>query len=59
VPVAGVPLSTPVVPLNVTPLGSEPLSLNVGVGNPVAVAVKAPAFPCPNVALLALVMVGG
>src|SRR5207245_7880099 len=37
VPAAGVPLSTPVVALNVTPLGKVPVSLKVGVGKPVAV----------------------
>ena len=55
----GVPLSTPVVALNVTPLGSVPLSLRVGVGEPVAVNVNEPAVPTVNVVLLALVMAGG
>ena len=55
---AGVPLSTPVVVLNVTPLGSVPLSLSVGVGTPVAVTVKLPAVPTVKVVLLALVMAG-
>src|SRR5207245_3753352 len=58
VPAAGVPLSTPVVALNVTPLGKVPVSLKVGVGKPVAVTVKLPAVPTVNVVLLALVMVG-
>jgi hypothetical protein len=30
--VAGVPLSTPVVVFNVTPVGNAPVSLNVGAG---------------------------
>jgi hypothetical protein len=59
VPAAGVPLSTPVVVLNVTPVGNAPVSLNVGAGNPVAVTVKVPAVPTVNVVLLPLVMVGG
>ena len=59
VPAAGVPLSTPVAALNVTPLGNVPLSLSVGVGAPVAVTVKVlPAVPAVKVALLALVMAG-
>src|SRR5207245_8355425 len=58
VPAAGVPLRTPVVVLNVTPVGSVPVSLNVGAGNPVAVTVKVPAAPTENVVLLALVMAG-
>ena len=58
VPVAGVPLITPVAVLNVTPLGSVPLSPSVGVGKPVAVTVNVPGVPSPNVALLALVMTG-
>ena len=44
--------------MNVTPLGSVPLSLNVGVGVPVAVTVKLPDVPTANVVLAALVMVG-
>jgi hypothetical protein len=59
VPAAGVPLRTPVVVLNVTPVGSAPVSLNVGAGNPVAVTVKVPAVPTVNVVLLPLVMAGG
>lgn len=54
---AGVPLSTPAV-LKVTPLGRLPLSVNVGVGKPVAVTVNDPAVPTANVVLLALVIVG-
>ena len=56
--VAGVPLNTPVDVLNETPLGSGPLSPSVGVGKPVAVTVKVPAVPSPNVVLLALRMAG-
>jgi hypothetical protein len=55
---AGVPLTTPLAVLNVTPLGSAPLSLNVGAGEPVAVTVNEPAVPTVKVALLALVMAG-
>jgi hypothetical protein len=59
VPVAGVPLNVAVpLPLsrNVTPLGSVPVSVNEGVGDPVAVTVKLPAVPTVNVVLLALVI---
>ena len=59
VPAAGVPLSTPVEALNDTPLGSAPLSLRVGVGEPVFVTVKVvPATPTAKVLLSALVMAG-
>src|SRR6267378_2489101 len=58
VPAAGVPLSTPVATLNVTPPGNVPVSLRVGVGKPVAVTVNEPAVPTVNVVLLALVMAG-
>ena len=58
-PKAGVPPSTPVVGFKVTPLGNTPVSVNVGVGNPVAVTVNVPAVPTVNVVLFALVMVGG
>jgi hypothetical protein len=60
-PDAGVPLSVAVpFPLftNVTPLGSVPVSVKVGVGDPVAVTVKLPAAPTVNVVLLALVIAG-
>ena len=53
---AGVPLSTPVAALKFTPLGSTPLSLNVGAGEPVAVIVKEQAALTVHVVLLALVM---
>ena len=52
-----VPLSTPL-GLSVTPLGSEPVSLNVGAGKPVAVTVNEPAVFTTNEALFALVMAG-
>jgi hypothetical protein len=43
---------------NVTPLGSAPVSVSVGVGDPVVVTVKLPAVPTVNVVLLALVIAG-
>ena len=58
VPAAGVPLRTPVAELNVTPLGSAPLSLNVGGGLPVAVTGNEPAEPTVNVVLVPLVKAG-
>ena len=59
VPAAGVPLSTPVAALNVTPVGSgRSLSLSVGVGIPVVVTVKLPAVPVVKVVLVALVIAG-
>ncbi len=48
VPPAGVPLSVAVpLPLstNVTPLGSAPVRVSVGVGTPLVVTVKLPALP--------------
>jgi hypothetical protein len=54
----GVPPSTWVTALKVIPLGSAPLSLKVGVGEPVAVTVKEPAVPTLKVVLFALVMAG-
>jgi hypothetical protein len=59
VPAAGVPLKAFVAGLNVTPLGSAPLSLTVGAGIPVAVTVKEPARPSVKAVLLALVIAGG
>ena len=54
-----VPLSTPVVELSVTPLGSAPLSsLKVGAGKPVATTGNEPGAPTTNAVLLALVMAG-
>jgi len=43
---------------NVTPLGSAPVSVKVGVGVPVVVTVKLPAVPAVNVVLFALVIAG-
>jgi hypothetical protein len=57
-PAAGVPLSVPVAAVNVTPLGSAPVSLNVGAGSPTAVTVNVPAVPTVKVVLLALVIAG-
>jgi len=58
VPAPGVPLSTPVPGLNVTPVGNVPVSLNVGLGMPVAVTVNVPAVPTVKVVLFALVITG-
>ena len=58
VPAAGVPLSTPVAALNVTPPGKVPVSLRLGVGTPLAVTVKLPALPTVKVVLVALVIAG-
>src|SRR5579872_1035194 len=58
VPAPGVPASTPVELLNVTPDGSDPVSVNVGAGSPVAVTLKVPGVPEVNVVLLALVIAG-
>ena len=58
VPDAGVPLSTPVVVLKLTPVGSVPVSLNVGAGNPEAVTVKLLAEPTAKVVLFWLVIAG-
>jgi len=44
--------------LNVTPLGSGPVSVTAGVGFPVVVTVKLPAVPTVNAVLLALVIAG-
>jgi len=51
----GVPLRTPP-EVSVTPLGSAPVSLNVGTGKPDAVTVKVPAAPAVNVVLFPLVI---
>jgi hypothetical protein len=56
--VPGVPLSTPVEALNVTPLGKVPASLSVGGGKPVAVTVNVPASPTVKLVVLALVIAG-
>src|SRR5260370_5339151 len=58
----GVPLSVPVpLPLlrNVTPLGKAPLSVMLGVGDPVVFTVNVPAAPTWNAAAVALVNFGG
>src|SRR5262245_51373575 len=61
VPAAGVPLNVPV-PLglatNVTPAGSVPVTLSVGVGTPSAATVKVPGVPAVKVVVSALVNVG-
>jgi len=56
VPAAGVPLKVAVPGVNVTPVGSVPVS--VYVGDPVAVAVNDPDVPTVNVVLVALVNAG-
>src|SRR5258708_23610985 len=62
VPVAvAVPLSVPVpLPLlrNVTPAGKAPLSVMLGVGDPLVVTVNVPAAPTWNVTAFALVNAG-
>ena len=55
-PVVGVPLSTPVAVLNVTPPGNGPDSESDGAGKPTATTVKVPAVPTVNVAELPPVM---
>jgi hypothetical protein len=55
---AGVPESTPVVLLSVTPEGRFPISLKVGAGVPVAITVKVPELPLVNVTWLAEVICG-
>src|SRR5882762_7810079 len=58
----GVPLSVPVpLPLlrNVTPAGKAPLSVMLGVGDPLVFTVNVPAAPTWNVAAFALVITGG
>jgi hypothetical protein len=52
----GVPLRTPA--LSVTPVGSAPDLVKLGVGVPVAVTVNEPTAPSVKVALTALVMAG-
>jgi hypothetical protein len=56
VPGRGVPLSTPVAVLKVTPVGRVPVSLNAGAGKPVSMIVNDPADPTVNVAMLGLVI---
>src|SRR5258708_5501831 len=58
----GVPLSVPVpLPLsrNVTPAGKAPLSVMLGVGDPLVFTVNVPAAPAWNVTAFVLVIVGG
>ncbi len=45
--------------VKVTPVGSVPVCVTVGVGKPVVVTVKLSAVPTMNVSLLALVIAGG
>lgn len=56
--VSGVPLSSPVGAVKVTPLGSVPVYVSVGVGRPVAVTVKLPTASFVKVVVLALVIAG-
>jgi hypothetical protein len=59
VPDAGVPDSVPVpspLSTNVTPEGSEPVTLSAGVGVPTVVTVKLPVDPTVKVVLLPEVM---
>ena len=55
---AGVPLSTPVIPLNATPLGRAPVSVKVDAGKPLAVTVNVPAVATLKTVLFALVIAG-
>lgn len=57
VPAAGVPLKSPA-EVNVTPLGSAPVSLNVGAGKPVAITVNEPAVPTEKLVVFTLVIAG-
>src|SRR5207253_7212410 len=57
-PVCGVPDKTPDPGLNVTPPGSVPFTVRLGVGVPVVVIVKLPNVPTVNVALFAPVIFG-
>ena len=54
----GVPLKTPAA-LRVTPLGSVPVALKVGVGAPLAATVKLPLVLTTKVVAFPLVMAGG
>src|SRR5262245_33634512 len=61
VPAAGVPLNVPVpsaLATKVTPAGSVPVTLSVGVGTPSAATVKVPGVPAVKVVVSALVNVG-
>ena len=55
---AGVPESTPVVLLSVTPEGRFPISLKVGAGVPEAITAKLPELPLVNVVAFAEVICG-
>ncbi len=57
-PEAGIPESVLVDALKLTPEGSAPDSLTVGVGEPVAVTENEPEVPRMKVVLFALVMAG-
>ena len=48
----------PVAAVKVTPVGRVPVIERVGIGEPVAVTVNAPAVPSVKLVLLALVMMG-
>lgn len=61
-PAAAIPANVPVpswLSANVSPLGSDPTTLNEGVGEPVVVTRNDPAAPIVNVALAALVIAAG
>jgi hypothetical protein len=61
-PAVGVPPSVAVpfpLSVNVTPAGSEPVSMILGAGEPAVITVKELATPAWNVAVAALVTVGG
>jgi hypothetical protein len=53
---AGIPLSVAVLAVNVTPMGSVPVSVKAG--DPVAITVNDPDVPAVNVVLVALVNTG-
>ncbi len=53
------PARTFVAGVNVTPVGSVPVSDTVGAGKPVVVTVNVPGVPTVKVVLFALVIAGG
>jgi hypothetical protein len=53
-PTAGVPLSTPVELVNVTPPGNGPVSLKIGAGKPAAIIVNVPGAPTVKFVIFAL-----
>jgi protein involved in polysaccharide export with SLBB domain len=60
-PAAGVPVSVAVpfpLSVNVTPVGSAPVSDNVELGTPLVVTVKVPAWPTVKVVPAELVIPG-